>query len=435
MRPDELTPELMNFSSLGIRPDSRRMSRLLVLLGSPESTFPAIHVLGTNGKGSTAASIESVLRSSGAKTALFTSPHLLHLSERLLVDGKQLDDDVWRAAFKRVRQAAEGDSILRSERPTFFEDLTAASFLLISEAHADIAVIEAGMGGRTDATAHCNAIGSVFTPIGLDHTEYLGDTVEAIAAEKFAAIHAHSHAFFPSSDRSLWPIFTDACRDVSAAAHDLAASAPTAVSLSLNGTTFSVPGMRDLHTSLIGLHQAENAASAVAAVRTLSDEDALPAGVRIDEQTIRAGIAATRWPGRFELFSPDDGLPPVIVDGAHNAHGIAALVRTVRAFDPSDLSVGAVVFGAMREKDLTSVLLQLKDLHAPIYAAEPPSERALPCTELADAAKMAGITAAGAFDDPFKALERARHDVKQGSCVLCCGSLYLIGLLRGALAR
>ncbi|MDL2263323.1 bifunctional folylpolyglutamate synthase/dihydrofolate synthase [Synergistaceae bacterium OttesenSCG-928-I11] len=431
----------MQFSSLGIRPGLERTSRLLSLLGSPQKRFRAIHVLGTNGKGSTAATLEAILKRAGVRTALYTSPHLVSLQERLRIDGRPLPIESWNAAFDAMRSAVEHDEVLGSSKPTFFENLTAMAFSMITDENVGIAVIEAGMGGRYDATSTCDPIATVITPIGMDHMEYLGSTIEAIASEKFAAVRGGVPAFYAADDATLTDQFLATCDRVGAQPFLLDRIAlPRDVRCDLDGTSFSLSNISNFHTPLIGVHQAENAAHAVVVLQTLLSKKILPPGCSIDEKILRDGLRDTNWPGRFERFRCDDGLPDIVVDGAHNAHGMRALVETLSAIEgegkgSAASTVGAVVFAVMKDKDIAPVLEQLKTLRRPLYCTEPPNPRAMPHAELAEIALSLGVDVAGSWEDPFDALHAARMASNPSGFVLCCGSLFLAGHIRARYAE
>jgi dihydrofolate synthase/folylpolyglutamate synthase len=439
---DGLTDEVMDFSSRGIRPGLTRVSRLLRVLGSPEEGIRAIHVLGTNGKGSTAATMEAILRASGMRTALYTSPHLVSLQERLRIDGGYLPIATWRNAWSRVRLAVESDAELSADRPSFFENFTALSLLMASESSMDAAVIEAGMGGRYDATSVCRPSATLINPIGMDHMEYLGPTIEAIAGEKFAAVKSGVDAFYSADDEPLARLFTSVCRECGAPCHLLDAMAsPFDVRTSLDGTSFSYRSisageMTDLRTPLIGFHQAQNATRAITTLLELAGKN--PAFSGVGEAAVRSGLAATDWPGRMEVVRRHSG-SMLMLDGAHNEHGASALVSSLSELRDDTASerrieVGGVIFAVMRDKDAEPILRRIAAIGCPVYCTSPPMERALPASELAGLARSIGIEVGGAFPDPSDALDSASHDAGS-KLVVCCGSLFLVGHMRKVLMR
>jgi dihydrofolate synthase/folylpolyglutamate synthase len=437
-----LLRDIQNFSSLGIRPGMERVTRLLSRLGSPEKTFPAIHVLGTNGKGSTAATLESLCEAAGLRTALYTSPHLSSLRERLRVGKKHVDITIWRDAFKRVVKAVESDDSPDTVWPTFFENLTALAFLAMSESGVDVAIIEAGMGGRYDATSACRAVATVITPIGMDHMEYLGDTIQAIAGEKFAAIKGGVPAFYAGDDEALSAQFTEHCESAGAP-HFLMnrIARPRNIRCTLCGTSFDYvrlnpedgPQWIGLETPLIGIHQSYNASNAITVLLEL--RKTVPLFGRIGEAQIRCGLAAVDWPGRMEICRPGPDSPMILLDGAHNEHGFAALVKSLSLLKESGQisGVGAVVFAVMRNKDMTGIARLLKRLGSPIFPTQLAMARSRPASDLATLLEEAGCETRGAWEDPVSALSAAGAATGPGGLVVCCGSLFLVGAIKDLL--
>jgi dihydrofolate synthase/folylpolyglutamate synthase len=443
---EKLSLDIQGFSSLGIRPGLERMARLLSRLGSPEKKFPAIQVLGTNGKGSTAATLESICEAAGLKTALYTSPHLVSLRERVRVRKKHADIGIWRCAWGRIKEAVESDRALDALRPTFFENLTALAFLIMSESGIDIAIIEAGMGGRYDATSSCNAAATVVTPIGMDHMEYLGDTLRAIAGEKFAAIRSGVPAFYAADDEPLTRQFAERCESVGSPAFPMSRIAfPENIRCGLDGTSFDyVRETNDagdltaplrLTTPLVGIHQAYNASNAITVLLELRKTMPLFAG--IGEDQIRSGLSAVDWPGRMEVFRAGSGSPLVLLDGAHNEHGFRALVKSLSLLveNGQAAGIGAVVFAAMKDKEISGIIALLKGLDTPVFCTQLPMSRARPAAELALILENAGCETRGAHDDPASALAAALEVSAPGELVVCCGSLFLAGAVRKTLTK
>ncbi|MDR3075755.1 MAG: bifunctional folylpolyglutamate synthase/dihydrofolate synthase [Synergistaceae bacterium] len=436
---ESLLSDITRFSSLGIRPGLRRISRLLSLLGNPQDRIRAIQVLGTNGKGSAAATMEALLRG-GLKTALYTSPHLISLQERLRVDGKYAPIENWRAAWSKITDIVTGDAELGSDRPSFFEHFTALCLMLMEEARVDIAILEAGMGGRYDATSVCNPAAVMINPIGMDHMQYLGGTIEEIAGEKFAAARNGVPAFYTGDDEHLSSIFVEHCEKIGAIPRLLDSMArPEDIKCGLRGTKFSyitenggvgnVRGIMELETPLLGPHQAHNASRAITVLLSLKDKFADFAFLTPD--SIRESLARTDWPGRMEIFSGGCG-PPVMLDGAHNEHAMRALVSSISSMAESGehIKIGAAVLAIMGDKDIPPILSALRELRCPIYCAGLPMERAARAENLARMARAAGLEVKGYFDDPGEALDAAKRAAKPPELVLCCGSLYLVGFIR-----
>ena len=435
---DSLTDDLMKFSSSGIRPGLERVSRLLSLLGSPERSFKAIQLLGTNGKGSTAATLESVFDASGLKTALYTSPHLVSLQERLRVGKEHISIDKWRLAFGRVAEAVCSDPILCEKRPTFFENLTAMAFLMIADSCVDIAVIEAGMGGRYDATSACDASAVIITPISMDHSEYLGATLEAIASEKFAAVRRGVPAFCSGDNPLLAEQFKEQCRTVGASAYLLnEIASPADIKCTLEGTTFSYSPhsdslcpLKDIRSPLLGVHQAYNQSNVISFLLTM------PQFAHITEAEIREGIARTFWPGRMEVVRCSGSSAVVILDGAHNEQGAGVLAAALSCLisDGVISRTGALVFAVMKDKAVDNMLETLRTLDCPLYLTQLPEERSMRSAELGERARSLSLPVAGTFSEPKDAFKAACAAAKPDEAVVCCGSLHLVGYLKRVLA-
>ncbi|MDR3164786.1 MAG: bifunctional folylpolyglutamate synthase/dihydrofolate synthase [Synergistaceae bacterium] len=437
---DALTGEITRFSSFGIRPGLRRISRLLYLMGNPEKDMRAIQILGTNGKGSSAAVMDAVLTAAGMKTALYTSPHLISLQERLRLSGSFAPLSEWSAHWRKIVRTVEADAELRDDKPSFFEHFTALAISIIREARVDAVILEAGMGGRYDVTSVCDAAAVMVNPIGMDHMQYLGDTLEAIAGEKFAAARKGRHAFYAGDDERLTGLFAEYCRERGALPHLLDRIArPEDIRYDVEGTFFSyraldpeVLGTGDipnLKTPLPGRHQAFNAARAITVLAYLKRHASLfPA---LNEEIIRRGLARTDWPGRMEIVRGANG-QMIMLDGAHNEHGARALVSSLEDLrkNGGKIRVGAVVFAVMSDKDFVPILNIIKELACPMFCTQLPMERSLSASELSSCAKESGLAVAGVFENPPDALASALAATPAGELTLCCGSLFLVGHLR-----
>lgn len=423
---DEVERCLNAASSAGIRPGLDRVRRLLALLGDPQDAWPAFHVVGTNGKGSTCAFLAAVLQASGYRVALYTSPHLESLGERLLMDGQPLDPEAWLASADRVIEAAAGDEVLRADPPTYFELITAAAFLLA--VGADVAVVEAGMGGRLDAT---NLLGRVaataVASISMDHMEFLGDTLEAVAGEKFAVARRGVPACFAGREPSLVPLFRRACVAVGAPSFVLGQDARLEnVVVSEGGCSFDFHGpgldLTGVRTQLMGRHQAENGALAL-----LTLSQVLGRFPQVSHASILSGMEAARWPGRLESVSES---PLVVLDGGHNPDGVRRLVQSAAELWPGR-RIG-VVYAVMRDKDYQACLGLLASIRPALYpTAVPGMGRCLGAEELTAAAlARTWRNVPRAFESPMAAIEASTGE---NDVTLVCGSLYLVGWVRGRL--
>lgn len=416
---------LTRFSSKEVHPGLDRIERLLHLLGDPQDAWPALHVVGTNGKGSTCAFLDSVLRASGYCTAFYSSPHLESPAERLLMDGNPLESGEWLDALQRVTAALKEDRTLASDPPSYFELLTATAFLLAAERRVEVSVVEAGLGGRLDAT---NLLGrvlcSVVASISRDHTEFLGDTLEAIAGEKFAVVRKDTSACFMGDPPFLIPLFRSACAERGAVPHVLPEVARLEnVSVSPEGCAFDFCSSRltlkGIRTRLTGRYQLDNAALALLALSCV--RETLP---HVTPEAIQRGMEDARWPGRLEVLSRD---PLVVLDGGHNRDGVEKLVHSVKELWPE--KKWSVVYTAMRDKEYGACLSLLSGLKPALYATEVPGmARCLPAGDLREAAQSFSWRGEPrAFASP---LEAARAALGENDGVLVCGSLYLIGWIR-----
>lgn len=417
--------KLAQLASPGIRPGLARLARLLREAGSPQGKFPIVHIVGTNGKGSTAAGIYSVLRASGYKAALYTSPHLVDFSERLVIDGERAAAREWLDAASELEDIVRRTDYFKDNHPTYFEFITAAAIMILARRQPDAAVFEAGMGGRLDASNILTDVAlSVVVPIGMDHTDFLGDTLEKIAAEKFAVMRKGTPALFFGDER-LYGQFLDAAARCGAEPHIFRGEYRiTGRAYSLDGTRFTLSdaaGSREYFTPLVGSFQADNAAMAVAASRLLSKR--FP---RVCEDTIKRGIAETQWQGRMEIVRRS---PLVIVDGGHNPHAMKRLSETLAGIFPNDgLSI---VLAMMKDKDISGALSLLRPLGAEIYCTEVPElERSLSAAGMRETAERAGLSVAGTYGDPLDAIRAASG---KGLPVVCCGSLFLVGYVKAHL--
>ena len=425
---DELENLLHKYSTDKIIPGLERISRLLERLGNPQDSFRAIHIVGTNGKGSTGAFISSVLKASGYRTAFYSSPHLESPGERLLVDGEPLSPDEWvRAVHETVKVIRKGEDL-----PSYFELLTASAFLLMRHNNVEAGVVEAGLGGKLDATNTMhNVICSVVASISIDHTEYLGPTIESIAGEKFAVVRKDTPACFSGNPESLIPMFRSVCMERGAVPFVVSENARVEnahVSPEGNTLDFIVEGLvlNGVRTRLTGSYQIKNAALALSALSLVRKE--LPA---VSEESVREGMFCATWPGRLEVFAGDI---PVVLDGGHNFDGVANLCRSIRELWP-EKSIG-IVYAAMRDKDYSGCLgLLSSELMPKLYVTTVPEMKraAKPEELLSSARSFSWSNNPEGFSLPEDALRKARSD--ENDIVIVCGSLYLVGYMRSRIAH
>ena len=392
----------------GIRPGVERVATLLERLGHPEQSFRSIHVVGTNGKGSTAAFLSSILTSARYRTGFFSSPHLVRFGERFRIDGREADDDVLAPLLDEVLDAAPPEA-------TFFEIVTALAVLYFARSTVDIAVMEAGMGGRSDATAALAGIMTVITPISFDHCDYLGSTLAAIAAEKSGIARPGTPVVSAIQSAEARQVIAAYCAGNN---NPLKSIDDTTVAWGNDSTLAYRDGglqLSGLQPGISGRYQSQNAALALTAARNLS-----ACGIDIPQEALVAGIAAARWPGRMEYV---DGTPPLLLDGAHNPAGAAALAESLAGYRYSRL---LLVTGVMEDKDVSQLLAPLAVRAARGFAVAPAIERALPAERLAEELATLGLEtiACASVSDGISA---ARAAAQPGDLVLVCGSLFTVG--------
>ena len=412
---------LAHLEQFGIKLGLETISAITTALGHPERTCPVLHVAGTNGKGSVSAMAAAALAAAGLRCGRYTSPHLIHLEERFAIDGQPVAPADLDAALEAVRDAVER---LRASRtlavePTYFEATTAAAFLIFRAAGVHTAVVEVGLGGRFDATNIVQPLVTAITTVDMDHEAQLGSTLAAIAAEKAGTIKrgvpvvvgplaAEARAVVEQVARVQRAPVVDASADTRVEAQS--AGGRCVVTIQTASATYG-----PLRLALAGRHQIANA---VVAVRLL--ETAATLGLAVDRQAIERGLAGVRWPARLETIETSRGR--AIVDGAHNPAGARALASYLADVHPGGLPL---VFGAMRDKPLASMLAALAPLARPFVLTRAPGARA------AGPDEMAAILAASHPDttalvepDVGAALELAWD---RGRTIAVAGSLYLAG--------
>jgi len=407
---------LRELEQFGVRLGLETTRRLLAALGDPQLRLTTVLVAGTNGKGSTAAFLAAMATAAGYRTGLYTSPHLETVEERLRIDGRAIAGERLAARLEAVLGAG---GTARTHPPTYFEALTVAAFLDFADQDVDLAVFEVGMGGRLDATNAADPVLSLITPLSLDHREHLGSTLAAIAGEK-AGVLRHGR---PAWSAPQEPAAASALRRVAAATGAQLTFADAAAQVERAARGWDGQRLRvrtprsehDLEVSLLGAHQAGNAALAVLGAESLAELG----WHRLDAAAIRAGAAACRWPGRLEAVTLPGGRR-VLLDGAHNPGGIRAVTRFLDELDgPVDL-----LFGALVDKPVPEMLPPLLARVRTAVLTTAPSSRAVPAAELA---ALAGGHAVVVEPEPSRALARA---LSGQAPLLVCGSLYLVGAVR-----
>ncbi|WP_223690366.1 bifunctional folylpolyglutamate synthase/dihydrofolate synthase [Leifsonia poae] len=404
--------------------------RAVELLGDPQRAYPIIHITGTNGKTSTSRIAESILRAYGLRTGLLTSPHLVRFNERIVIDGVPISDEDLARNWEDVRpylEIVDGELVAEGEAPlTFFEALTALAFASFADAPVDVAVIEVGMGGEWDSTNVGDGQVAVFTPISLDHTKALGDTVGAIARTKSGIVK-------PSADvvsaiqppEALVELVHAAELTESTFAAQPAEFDVTTTSVAVGGQLVSIRGRaatyNELFLPLYGDHQAQNAAVAVAAVETFLGRGSQP----LNADLLEEGFATATSPGRLQLVGIE---PSVLVDAAHNPAGAETLAAALRTY--FDFDEITVVFGVLADKDARGIVRALATVAEQFYLTPVRSERSLGIDELGELVlEQTHEDATYVYGDVEEALVAARDWAAERPkrAVVVTGSIVLIG--------
>ena len=417
--------------------DLAHMRLLLAAMHHPEQKFSSVLIAGTNGKGSTAATLSSILRASGLKTGLYTSPHLVRINERIRINGEEITDDNFAELHGEVDHVAE-QFVERKGlpwHPSFFEMMTAIAFAHFARERVDIAVLEVGMGGRLDATNVVEPLVSVITDISLDHQKFLGDTVGEIAGEKVGIIRRGGIVVTLPQQPEANDVIGNTILDLDAVG---VSAVPYVPPVSPGGTEYLLPNAETseaqrlryplqvmgkqilVETPLVGRHQLRNVALAIATAEELSKKGLT--GITAD--SVERGIRETHWPGRFQVVPASADRPQVVLDVAHNPAGAWAL-RSALSERCGDRPL-IFVFGAMRDKAISEMTEILFPLAARVIAARPDNPRSASPEEIAQAASRTG-TEIETVADVAKALDRALDIAGKESIVVVTGSIYLVG--------
>ncbi len=401
----------------GIRPGIDRVRFLLERLGHPERAFRGIHGVGTNGKGSTSEVLAVVLTAAGYRTALFTSPHLVSFTERFRINDREISSERLMPLLDTVLAQAPAEA-------TFFELVTALAALCFAEERADIAVMEAGMGGRSDASAAIPGIMTVITPISLDHSDYLGTTPAEIATEKAAIAEPGTPMVTAVQTPEVFEVIRKRAlsggngfflegRDFTSSWADDGTLDYRGIHATLSGVVPGIPGR----------YQAGNAALALAAA-----EMAGSVGLSVPRDALTNGMRTAHWAGRMELIT---GTPPILLDGAHNPAGATALAGALGDYRYQRL---LLVTGIMADKDAAGIFTPLAGKVHRAYAVTPTIERALDDRTLAGLLTRLGIEAEPC-GSVAGGIEAARRDADAGDLILVCGSLFTVGEAKAWLGK
>ncbi len=393
------------------KPGLDRITRLCAALGNPQNDLRFIHVAGTNGKGSFCAMLDAILREAGIHTGRYTSPYLRFFNERMCVDGEPIPDDELAELTELVKPIADA----MEDKPTEFELITAIGFEYFRRHGCEVVILEVGMGGRLDSTNLIrNPLLSVITGIALDHTAFLGDTVEAIAKEKAGIIKDRAPVLFGGDDEDAARVIAEVAREKGSDFFRVDYEKLTVRSMTLDGTEFDFGERRELHLALLGAYQPRNACVVLSAVDLLRRR-----GLAISEDAVRAGLATAEWCGRFEKLLDD---PLFLFDGAHNPQGVASAVESLKIYFDEKVYL---LSGVLRDKDYTAIARDLSTVAERAFTITPDSPRALSSDEYADVLREQDMKAepySNLHDALTAALTAAKRDRKP---LVCMGSLYV----------
>ena len=394
------------------KPGLERIEELCKRLGDPQKDLKFVHVVGTNGKGSFCSMLDSVLRHASYKVGLFTSPYIREFTERIRVQGENIPKDALAEITSYVQPIADA----MEDKPTEFELITAIGLEYFKRSGCDVVVLEAGMGGRLDSTNIIeSSLLSVITGVSLDHTAYLGDTVEKIAAEKAGVIKRGGVAMYCGSDESVKTIVKAKADEMGASFVNPDKSGISINSCDLDGCSFDIGEWKNVKISLLGLYQPDNASNVLFAVEQLRG-----LGMNIPDKAVYEGLLSARWPARFEVLSKN---PLVIFDGAHNPEGIDAAVESIKYYFGEEKV--CVLTGVMRDKDYEYVSSRLSEIANRAFCIKPDNPRALDAEEYARVLEGKGVVSSHHKSVEVAFSEAVEYAAKNKKVLVCLGSLYM----------
>ena len=435
---DAIEKALLNrWPETRIAPTLDRIAALADALGSPQLSYPTIHIAGTNGKTTTTRLIDSLCFQLGMRTGRFTSPHLESFLERISINGEPISPEGMIATYNDIALYLDLIDSRMPNKLSFFESMCALAFVAFAEFPVDVGIFECGMGGEWDSTNVINADVSVITPIGFDHMEYLGDTLEKIALTKSGIIKENSFAVLARQEPDVAQVLMHKCAQVDATPirEGIEYSVKNRA-LAVGGQLISIAGVygeyNDLFLPLHGAHQASNAATAIAAVEVFSGES------KLDEEFVREALVNATSPGRCEIIMRN---PTVIIDAAHNPHGAQSLKRTISEEFDFDSIIG--VIAPMGDKDVDGIIEELESVVNRVIVSKNSSHRAADLSELkASAQGIFGnerVTAIESLQEALvKAIEQSKLDngvSDSNTAVLVAGSVVTAGEARGIIRR
>ena len=422
----------LGHETLAIKLGLRNTEQLLDKLGNPQKSYQSVQIAGTNGKGSTAVALDSICRAAGVRTGLFTSPHLVSITERIVIGGREISQNDFARYSTTVRVAAE-DLVNQGQLealPTFFEHVTAIALLAFRDAGVKIAILETGLGGRLDATTVAEADVVAITPLALDHQEYLGETLAEIASEKAAIIRPGNAAIIAPQPPQALEVILQRCNETGvmpSVVNEHRAAIQDATSDGRFRVTFETSAGRyeNVQLGLRGRHQILNTAVALELAESLRDR-----GFNISAAAIIKGIESAKHAGRLERL---DGMPSLLLDGAHNPSGALALREYLEEFVTTPLTL---VFGAMKDKKLEEIAAILFPLANQLILTRPDNPRSADVDELVRLAeKFVAWEKTNATSSVAEAFDKANEITPVNGLICVTGSLYLLGEMKTIIER
>ncbi len=405
----------------GSKPGLERTEQLLALMNNPEKKLKFIHIAGTNGKGSTASMTANVLLKSGYKVGLYTSPYIFEFNERMRVDGVNISNQELAEITDFVKPLAES----MEDKPTEFELVTCIAFEYFYRHRCDIVCLEVGMGGELDSTNVIEPpVASVITNIGLDHTDFLGDTLEKIAQTKSKIIKSNSTVVLYRSNTEVETVIEERCNEVNARLVKADFDAVVPIEATLEYQSFDWKNLKEIKLPLLGEHQLKNVATVLTLTEVLRNK-----GYKITDEALRDGLESAVWQGRFEIVCRS---PLFVVDGGHNPQCIESLVKNVKSYIKNRPII--VLTGVLADKDYDSMYREMADIADEFITVTPPNPRALTSDKLAEYLRTLGVNAT-----PCQTVEDgvALAMEKANTCgaVIAYGSLYMVADIENAVKR
>jgi dihydrofolate synthase/folylpolyglutamate synthase len=414
----QVLDDLYSLQRFGIKPGLERTYNILSDFGDPQDKFQSIHIAGTNGKGFTCSAMASILMESGFKVGLYTSPHLREFNERIIINGDMISDDDIIALAEKLMQYSE------KINATFFEITTAMAFIYFAEKNVDIAVVETGMGGRFDSTNVLKPLVSVITDIGMEHQEYLGDTLQKIAFEKAGIIKEETPLVVSRKQTDVMHVFIDKADQMASSMHYAEDIADITVlsynpdfTLNIN-LSFDNIKIENLKLPAAGIHQIRNLQLSLSALQLTREK------FDFNQEQIIKGLEKIRenafYHCRLELVRKS---PMVLLDSAHNPQAIEALTNTLDNHGHSDTKWN-ILYAAMSDKDVKSILHFLKPYCKALYITEPRTDRSMPTEKIVEIAKELSFSR---IIQNKNSKEAYSELIKQRNPILVCGSFFLVG--------